>query len=323
MGLTDTGWLKAAKTTSLRRRIHCDVICHTTARRRSWQLSPNSDIGPSDPTLPGHSRGQYLVGTIPRSIRICVPNLVMIGPAVWPPILDRHTHTQNLYYIDTSWIPGFARDPLSRSLSPSLSRPSLPSLQFVPAFYPPSLGLPGFAQDSSIPEILFKPWSLVTFWNVRPYPPPRRMGWGGGYMFWLFFSADFFFYRFSRQFVKFPALLKFWPPNLPPGRWTPSDGVGWGLHVLVIFSAEFCYRFSRQFREISRTFEILTPNPPSPRDAGPRRMGWGGGYMFWLFFRQNFFLSIFSAVREISRTFEILTPNPPPRDALDHPGWGG
>ena len=26
----------------------------------------------------------------------------MIGPVVWPPILDRqtHTHTQNLYYID-------------------------------------------------------------------------------------------------------------------------------------------------------------------------------------------------------------------------------
>ena len=26
----------------------------------------------------------------------------MIGPAVWPPIRDRqtHTHTQNLYYID-------------------------------------------------------------------------------------------------------------------------------------------------------------------------------------------------------------------------------
>ena len=92
-GLTDTGWLKAAKTTSLRRQIHCDVICHTTARRRSWQLSPDSEIGPSDPTLPGHSWGQFLVGTIPRSIRICVPNLVMIGPAVWPPILDRHTHT--------------------------------------------------------------------------------------------------------------------------------------------------------------------------------------------------------------------------------------
>ena len=39
----------------------------------------------------------------------------------------------------TSWIPGFARDPLSRSLSPSLSRPSLPSLLFVPAFYQMSI----------------------------------------------------------------------------------------------------------------------------------------------------------------------------------------
>ena len=150
MGLTDTGWLKAAKTTSLRRRINCDVICHTTARRRSWQLSPDSDIGPSDPTLPGHSWGQYLVGTIPRSIRICVPNLVMIGPAVWPPILDRQTHTQNLYYIDTSWIPGFARDPLSRSLSPPslvplspLSYSSLPST-LPPSDYPASLRITAF-----------------------------------------------------------------------------------------------------------------------------------------------------------------------------------
>ena len=37
-------------------------------------------------------------------------------------------------------------------------------------------------------------------------------------------------------------------------------------------------------------------------------MGWGGGYIVWLFFRQNFCLSIFSAVREMSRTFEMLTP---------------
>ena len=57
------------------------------------------------------------------------------------------------YLYNTSWIPGFARDPLS----PPPSRPSLPSLLFVPAFYPPSLGLPGFAQDNCIPEILFKP----------------------------------------------------------------------------------------------------------------------------------------------------------------------
>ena len=49
------------------------------------------------------------------------------------------TDTHNLYYIDTSWIPGFARDPLSRSLSPSLSPPSLPYLLFVPPSLPPSL----------------------------------------------------------------------------------------------------------------------------------------------------------------------------------------
>ena len=42
----------------------------------------------------------FLVGTISRSIRICMPNLVMIGPVVLPPILDRHTDRQTLYYID-------------------------------------------------------------------------------------------------------------------------------------------------------------------------------------------------------------------------------
>ena len=58
----------------------------------------------------------------------------------------QHYHASLVYdssfmssYNKTSWIPGFARDPLSRYLSPSLSRPSLPSLLFVPAFYPPSL----------------------------------------------------------------------------------------------------------------------------------------------------------------------------------------
>ena len=230
MGLTDTGWLKAAKTTSLRWRIHCDVICHTTARRRSWQLSPDSDIGPSDPTLPGHSWGQYLVGTIPGSIRICVPNLVMFGPAVWPPILDRqtdthtHTHIQNFYYIDTSWIPGFARYPLSRSLSPSLSRPSLPSLLLVPAFYPPSLGLPGFAQDNCIPEKLFKPWSLVTL-KCSPLTPPP-VGWGGvGLHVLVIFSAEFFlFIDFLGSSWNFPTFWNF-DPQPPPGTLDPP---GWG-----------------------------------------------------------------------------------------------
>ena len=51
-----------------------------------------------------------------------------------------HTHIQNLYYIDTSWIPGFARDPLSRSLSPSLSSLSLSPLSYssLPSTLPPS-----------------------------------------------------------------------------------------------------------------------------------------------------------------------------------------
>ena len=33
----------------------------------------------------------------------------------------------------------------------------------------------------------------------------------------------FFFYRFSRQFMKFTGLLKFWPPTPPP----EPPGVGW------------------------------------------------------------------------------------------------
>ena len=131
------------------------------------------------------------------------------------------THWSFHIYMNTSWIPGFARDPLSRSLSPSLSRPSL---LFVPACYPPSLGLPGFAQDNCIPEILFKPWSLVT--------------------------------------------LKFSPLTPPP----PSDGVGWGLYVLVIFSGEFFLLIFSAVREISRIFEIWTPQPPP--DAGPPGVEW-------------------------------------------------
>ena len=127
----------------------------------------------------------------------------------------------------TSWIPGFARDPLSRSLSPSLSRPSLPSLLFVPAFYPPSLGLPGFAQDNCIPEILFKPWSLVTL-KCSPLPPPRRMGWGGGYMFWLFFRQNFFCLSI---FSAVREISRTFDPQTPPppGRWTPRGGVGKNL----------------------------------------------------------------------------------------------
>ena len=131
-------------------------------------------------------------------------------------------------YKSTSWIPGFARDPLSRPLSPSLSRPSLPSLLFVPAFYPPSLGVPGFAQDKCIPEILFKPWSLVTLKFSSPLTPP------------------------------------------PP----PSDGVGWGLHVLVIFSVEFFFiDFLGSSWNFPHFWNFDPPTPP-PRDAGPPGVGW-------------------------------------------------
>ena len=64
-------------------------------------------------------------------------------------------------------------------------------------------------------------------------------------------------------------------PNPPPRRM----GVGWGLNVLVIFSAEFfLLSIFSAVPEISRTFEMLTPNPPpgpwTPRDAGPPGVGW-------------------------------------------------
>ena len=79
--------------------------------------------------------------------------------------------------------------------------------------------LPGFAQDNCIPEILFKPWSLVTL-TFSPLT-----GWGGvGVTCFGYFFGRFFFYRFSRQFVKFPALLKCWPPNPPRDAGPP----GWG-----------------------------------------------------------------------------------------------
>ena len=143
-----------------------------------------------------------------------------------------------LYY--TSWIPGFARDPLSRSLSPSLSRPSLPSLLFVPAFYPPSLGLPGFAQDNCIPEILFKHWSLVTLKvsPLTPPPPSDGVGWGGGWGLHVLviFSVEFFlFIDFLGSSWHFPHFWNVDPPT-PPGRWTPVVG----KHLFYWFSGHSC-----------------------------------------------------------------------------------
>ena len=137
----------------------------------------------------------------------------------------------SLLLYHTSWIPGFARDPLSRSLSPSLSHPSLPSLLFVPAFYPPSLGLPGFAQDNCIPEILFKPWSLVTL-KFSPLTPP--VGWGGVGVtcFGYFFGRIFFFIDFLGSSWNFPHFWNVYPqPPLDAG----PPGVGWVKMCLIDF----------------------------------------------------------------------------------------
>ena len=110
-------------------------------------------------------------------------------------------------YTCTSWLPGFVRDPLSPSLCPPPSLSPL-SLLFVPAFYPPSLGSPGFAQDNCIPEIFFLNLmpSYFEIFDATP-PPSDGVGWVGG-NFVYYFSRQNFVYRFSRQFVKFPALLK-------------------------------------------------------------------------------------------------------------------
>ena len=143
-----------------------------------------------------------------------------------------HTQTEFVLYryrYYTSWIPGFARDPLSRSLSPSLSRPSLPSLLFVPAFYPLSLGLPGFAQDNCIPEILFKPWSLVTLKCSPLTPPPAGWGGVGVTRFGYFFGRIWFFLSIFSAVREISRTFKMLTPQPPPGRWTPRSGVGKNL----------------------------------------------------------------------------------------------
>ena len=55
-------------------------------------------------------------------------------------------------------------------------------------------------------------------------------------------GVEFFGYRFSRQFVKFPALFNFRPPTPPP---PPA-----GLIFLLIFWT---------VHDISRTFDFFTP----------------------------------------------------------------
>ena len=92
------------------------------------------------PTIPtsttlGGGGGQFVeVGTIPRSIRICVPNLVMIGPAVSPPILDRHTYTLlldrlgiclNKLYLISPYITHPRNNFYCKHIHPVLSRSSI------------------------------------------------------------------------------------------------------------------------------------------------------------------------------------------------------
>ena len=86
--------------------------------------------------------------------------------------------------------PGLSPPPSLVPLSP-LSYSSLPST-LPPSDYPVSLRLTAFY-----------------FEMFAPNPPPP-VGWGGvGVTCFGYFFGIIFFYRFSRQFVKFPALLKF------------------------------------------------------------------------------------------------------------------
>ena len=80
---------------------------------------------------------------------------------------------------------------------------------------------------------------LSYFEMFAPNPPPS-VGWGGGGR-----GGVGVFDRFSLQFVKFPALLKFWPLPPPPG----PPGVGWVNKLLIFWTVH----------DISRTFDFLTP----------------------------------------------------------------
>ena len=121
----------------------------------------------------------------------------------------------------TSWLPGFAR------ASPSLLLP--PHVLHLSTL-PPSLGLPGFAQnicsviiaqDNCIPEILFKTWCLVTL-TFSPLTPPPSDGVGGGRG--LTKNIDFLDSSWNVWH------LKFLPIKLP----TPG-GVGWDYFFVITF----------------------------------------------------------------------------------------
>ena len=166
-----------------------------------------------------------------------VPNLVPIGPQAATCIrpegythrqTDRQTDTHTLSYIDL--LAGYpaSLETLSPGLSPPPSLVPLSPLSYssLPSTLPPSLGLPGFAQDNCIPEILFKPWSLVTlkFSPLTPPPPSDGVGWGLHVL--VIFSAEFFlFIDFLGSSWNFPHFWNFDPPIPPPGTLDPP---GWG-----------------------------------------------------------------------------------------------
>ena len=98
--------------------------------------------------------------------------------------------------------------------------PFLASLP-LPLFYPPALGLPGFAQDNCIPEIVTLKFSPVT-------PPPpldgaSPIGWGEadevGVTFYYNFSRQNFFINFLGSSWNFPHFWNFDPQP-------PRGGVG-------------------------------------------------------------------------------------------------
>ena len=113
-------------------------------------------------------------------------------------------------------------------------------------------------------------WHFPDFWFFDPLKLPLRPPLVGGG----------FIYRFSRQFMKFTGLLKFWKE--PPG-------VGWVKNKVI------------DFLDSSWHFPVFWLFDPLQFPLRPPLVGEGG-----------FFLSIFSTIHEIYRTFEILTPNPPP-----------
>ena len=149
---------------------------------------------------------------------------------VWNNIVHTIIQYNIVYFKRITILAGYpaSLETLSPGLSPPPSLVPLSPLLFVPAFYPPSLGLPGFAQDNCIPEILFKPWSLVTlkFSPLTPAPPPPPVGWGGvGVTCFGYFFGNFFFLLIFSAVREIYRTFEILTPQPPPGTLDPP---GWG-----------------------------------------------------------------------------------------------